>query len=84
VISHLSRDAGEHTLLPHLDRRDIDIVMLPGDIVALHSAEVGGFLPHPKGRRDLGLRRVLAAIPHAETLVSDVEDDSAYLVWRNN
>jgi len=58
--------------------------MLPSDIVTINPAGVDGFLPHPEGRRDLGLRRVLAAISHAKALVSDVEDDSTYLVWRNN
>lgn len=67
-----------------MDSRDIDIVLLPGDVVTVNPAGVDGFLPHPEGRRDLGLRRVLAAISHAEALVSDVEDDSTYLVWRNN
>lgn len=73
-----------HTLLSHLDGRDVDVVVLPGDVVAVDPAGVGGFLPHPEGRWDLGLRRVLAAISHAEALVSNVKDDSTYLVWRNN
>lgn len=64
-----------------MNRRDIDVVVLPGDVVTVDPGRIGGFLPHAEGRRDLGLRRVLAAISHAEALVSDIEDDSAYLVW---
>ena len=67
-----------------MDSRDVDVVVLLGDIVAVNPAGVCGFLPHPEGRRDFGLRRILAAISYAEALVSDVEDDSTYLVWRNN
>lgn len=70
----------KHTLFSHLDSRDVDVVVLPVNVVAVDPAGINGFLPHPEGRRDLGLRRVLAAISHAEALVSDVEDDSTYLV----
>lgn len=84
VNSENGNKTGWRTLLSHLDSRDVDVVVFSGDVVAVNPAGIGGFLPHPEGRRDLGLRCVLAAISHAEALMSDVEDDSTYLVWRKN